>query len=250
MEHYEVAVIDSGIGGLSVLDELKKTLPDKSFIYFGDNGNAPYGNKSERELLSLAFDAVSAVISYRPACVVLGCNTLSVTVRKRLEDIFEIPIVGTYPPIERETLRAKKTALLCTCATAKRIKTSSDKLSVFGMRNLAAAIEDGGTNSLSVEAGREIADKKLYTFDTLVLGCTHYALIKNEIVDHFCPQKVKSGGANTALFVKKILRKRKSSVVYCKNKIAFIGKFAQKNEEIYYKVVKEQKKSAKNFKKS
>ncbi len=249
MKHYDVAVIDSGIGGLSVLAELQKALPDKSFIYFGDNGNAPYGNKSERELLSLAFDAVSAVCAFRPACVVLGCNTLSVTVRKRLEDIFEIPVIGTYPPVEKEIIDNGNVALICTCATAERLKNFSDKLSIFGMRTLADAIENGDACRLSVEAYREISDKKLYKFDTLILGCTHYVLMKNQIVDHFCPQKIKSGEMNTALFVKKILKNKKSSVVHLRNKVIFIGKFSQKNEKIYFEVVKRREKSIKKFKK-
>ena len=78
MNNQYIAVIDSGIGGISVLRELIKSFPCEKFLYFGDNKNTPYGNKSKRDLLNLAIHNINILKSYPIKAIVLACNTLSV----------------------------------------------------------------------------------------------------------------------------------------------------------------------------
>ena len=80
MNNRFIAVLDSGVGGLSVLSVLEKKFPNERFLYFGDNGNAPYGNRSKQNLLSITLKNIDYIKSYDVKAIVVACNTLSVNI--------------------------------------------------------------------------------------------------------------------------------------------------------------------------
>ncbi len=260
-----VAIMDSGIGGLSVLAELKKRLPNESFIYFGDNKNAPYGCKSERELLSLTMENLQTLKRYPLKCVVLGCNTLSTTIMRELCYYNpEIKFFGTYPPVEINQIRNRKVLLICTSNTAKKYK-ASDNVCVLPTKNLACDIERNihhlskidfskhvidafndfyGKNlsnnpltandaQLTTKNLKMIFDHRLRYFEVVILGCTHYFFIKNKIFDHFRPRIILGGESFTANKVKQYLQNNKMLKKHCKNQVIFIGDFAETNKRVF-----------------
>jgi glutamate racemase len=104
-----IGVIDSGVGGLSVLKELVISMPNENYVYFGDNENAPYGEKSDRRLLELLFNDICMFNDFNLKALVVGCNTLSVSVLEYLRKCFNFEIFGVYPPTLIPLIKGCKT---------------------------------------------------------------------------------------------------------------------------------------------
>lgn len=234
-----VAVIDSGIGGISVLKELVENFPTQKFLYFGDNDNCPYGNKTKRELESLTLKNLTYLLSFNLRAIVVACNTLSVNVIGLIKEYTALPVIGVFPPIERCVINGEKTLLLATVKTAENFK-SGHNIDVVGVRNLVSDIEVNvqrlkyfdAISSLHSGYIGNFCSKKGY-YDTIILGCTHYNFVKNQISDHFQPRKILSGVDFSINFFKKICPLEKSLVKYCQNQVLFIGNNAENNQKIF-----------------
>ncbi len=238
MNRAYIAVLDSGVGGLSVLTELIKKFPNRQFLYLGDNGNAPYGRKSRRELLSLAIKNVNVLKEYNVEAIVLGCNTLSVNLISDIKDYSGLPVFGVFPPVEKYLSEGKKVLLLATERTAEKYRGVKN-LHTVGLKNLVKDIENNLFNLSAVnfeknllESVGEFVDKKGY-YDTVILGCTHYVFLKNKISDHFCPKNLTSGNIFAVEKLKKYLLNKKSLVNYSGFELKFVGKWAKTNEKFY-----------------
>ena len=109
MDNRFIAVLDSGVGGLSVLCALQKKFPFERFLYFGDNGNAPYGSRSIRNLLSITIKNIDYIKSYGLKAIVVACNTLSVNIIYNIREYSNLPVFGIFPPVERCVAENKKT---------------------------------------------------------------------------------------------------------------------------------------------
>lgn len=235
-----IAVIDSGIGGISVLKSLIKELPNEHYLYFGDNFNAPYGNKSKSQLRLLTFNNLQYLKQFPIKALVVACGTLSTTLLNDIRQFSELPTFGVYPPVESALAHGEKTLLLSTRLTAKQY-VENQLLTVVGLRGLASEIEykasdlskvDFCNNILTCEDYERIKNKR---FDTVILGCTHYFFVKNQIFDHFRPQKITSGDHFTVKMVKKYLQKVKSLGKYKRFQVDFIGDSAKFNQEFFIK---------------
>lgn len=250
MSNGYICVYDSGIGGISLLCELQKILPNERYLYLGDNDNVPYGNKSRRQLLSLSVNNLSLAMRYSLKAVVLGCNTLSLTIREELSDILGVAVFGVFPPVESEIMKGNNALLISTTNTAKNYKTS-DKLSIHACDGLATFIEDNALNLDKISLQNYFNDIEIVkrAYDIVILGCTHYSLTTFKILDHLNTQKTTSGNHLTAKFLFKYLKNTKSLGNYKRNSVIFLGKNAHKNEEVYFKVVKTRQFNEKNYKK-
>ena len=234
-----IAVFDSGIGGISMLNELIRLMPNERFIYFGDNENAPYGNKSKRELFELAISGVERLNSFPIKALVLGCNTLSANLIGEIRGYSKVPTFGVFPPIERCVVNGERTLVLCTVQTREKIKNHYG-VDVVGLKNLASEIERCAfclndvdfSKNLSLYSVGKFCDKKEY-YDTIILGCTHYEFIKNKISDHFRPRKILSGNFFTAMKVKKYFENHKSLENNYQNSVIFIGENAGFNQNFF-----------------
>ena len=239
MDNQYIAVMDSGIGGISVLTELVKYFPNQNFLYFGDNDNAPYGNRSKQDLLNLTIHNIDTLKLYPIKAIVLACNTLSVNLIKQISEYSNLKTFGIFPPVESCEVMGKKTVLLATQRTCLNYKDSA-LFKTVGFYDLAKKIEDNIFNpnkinilSCAYKSELCLANKKKGEFYNLIIGCTHYNFIKNEIIDHFQPQKVFDGTKNLILQMNKYFKNKKTLVNSYQKQILFVGKNAKINEKIF-----------------
>ncbi len=191
----DVLVFDSGLGGLSIVRELRRSMPHLRYAYLADNAGLPYGNKSDEWLVARVDRVIASVlVRLHPRLIVIACNTASTLVLETLRAKNPMPIVGVVPAIKpAATLsQSKIIGLLATPATVKRPYTES-LIQEFA----------GGCQVISVGNARlvEVAEKKLRgippdiaemkaiclpfikapQLDVLVLGCTHFPLLADEL---------------------------------------------------------------------
>ncbi|MEG9429494.1 MAG: hypothetical protein VZQ61_00985 [Christensenellaceae bacterium] len=233
-----IAILDSGIGGFAVLAEAARLLKEERFLYFGDNKNAPYGSKTKGELYSLLRKNLDAVFKYNVKAVIVGCNTLSVSVLPLVAPTLKIPIFGVYPPVGES---CGTTFLFATPVTCSYYK--NENLTLFSLPDLAADIEKNKTDLSAVDIKRHLGSTAECAPDarpdTVILGCTHYFFVKNQFSDHFCPRKIISGERETAKALAKTIR---DNGLIGKNKeftVDFIGENSEENFKFYNSVVKD-----------
>lgn len=216
-----IAVIDSGVGGISVLGELIKLMPNENYIYFGDNKNAPYGTKSADEVCALMRDNVEMLIKRGAKAIVIACNTATAASAAELRNIHkEIPIIGIEPAIKPSAMYKEESNVLvmATPLTLKQDKFHdlvdrfSDEVNIITLPcpGLMELVEEGKI------CGEEVDSflKELFSpyedmrFDSVVLGCTHYPHIKNAIKKALGEDiMIFDGGAGTARETKRRLSK-------------------------------------------
>ncbi|NKF52488.1 glutamate racemase [Shewanella sp. WXL01] len=193
-----ILVFDSGIGGLSVLEHIHKQLPNHSIHYLFDNARLPYGDLAEQALITGCVKLVTEQVTKMGAqVVVIACNTASTLVLPALRAVLSIPVVGVVPAIKPAALQSKTKhiALLATPGTVSRPYTqalindfaANCQVSLLGTSELVLMAEDK-LSGKSVDLARLqqiISPLDNPNIDTLVLGCTHFPLLKTEITQAF-----------------------------------------------------------------
>ncbi len=194
MRNNPIGILDSGVGGLTVLAAIAKELPQESFVYAGDSANTPYGNKSEEEIYARASQLIEFLLTKNVKLIVIACNTITVSCLDRLRvEYSQIPLIGTVPVVKTAAFvtKNKRIGLLSTTRTAKSdyqkklIETFASDCIVVNLGNdeIVPLIEKGEENSEEME---EVLKKALVGFqkegiDTLVLGCTHFPFLKERM---------------------------------------------------------------------
>lgn len=186
-----IALFDSGVGGLSILSEIKKALPDESVIYFADQKNNPYSNKRPREIKEFSKKIAKFLEKQNAKLIVAACNTVSCYAIDDLRAQFKMPIVGTVPAVKPAAQKTKngKIAVLATSSTAKSkylkdlIKNHAPnaKVLVMSSQKLVEEIEKGDIGGANKTLTKYLAKVDRFAADTLVLGCTHFPFLKNLI---------------------------------------------------------------------
>ncbi len=191
MNNYKIGVFDSGLGGLSVLKELINTLPNEDYLFYEDSINNPYGEKTEEELLKITSNIVNYLLEQKCKIIVIACNTATTSCMKKLREIYEDTIfVGTVPAIKVAYDNNYKNVInLSTpytqnskrvCELINDFKNDDENIYNISGENLANLIELNKKEEID-----ELLNKLLSSYkdkcDALVLGCTHYSLIKDEI---------------------------------------------------------------------
>lgn len=211
-----VGVFDSGIGGLSVLSELEKVLPNEDFYYYGDSLNNPYGEKSDEELFRITSGVVDYLVNKGCRLIVIACNTATTRCMKYLREKYkDIIFVGTVPAIKVACDRDfKNTLVMATPATIESERTmelirdnirKDQNIYLVACPGLANAIEDNDQERIEEilkETFREYKDKEI---DSIVLGCTHYPFIKEEILKEMPGVSLLDGSRGVAMEVKRQL---------------------------------------------
>lgn len=191
-----VLVFDSGIGGLTVLRELRTVMPDRAFVYVADDAGFPYGDWEEQALIRRISDLFAELIeTHDPEIAVVACNTASTLVMPELRSRFKIPFVGTVPAIKpaAERTRSGLVSVLATPGTVKRDYTrgliqqfaQQCHVRLVGSKNLAAMAEThirgGALDPAEVTAEIEACflDTDGRRTDIVVLACTHYPFLAN-----------------------------------------------------------------------
>jgi glutamate racemase len=189
-----IGVFDSGIGGLTVVRELIRQLPNESIIYFGDTARVPYGPKSPDTVLRYSREIVSFLKGQGVKAIVIACNTATAHALAALREENDLPIVGVIEPGSRAAARASvggKIGVIGTYGTInshayeKSITEAAPSTTITALACplFVPLVEEGW---LETEATRLIAREYLTPLvdakiDTLVLGCTHYPLLKHVI---------------------------------------------------------------------
>ncbi len=191
-----VLVFDSGVGGLSVYDEIRKLLPDLHYLYAFDNVAFPYGEKSEEFIVERVVSIVEAVTLRHPlALVVIACNSASTVTLPALRERFSFPVVGVVPAIKPAARLTRNgiVGLLATRGTVKRPYThelvarfaSECKTEMLGSAELVELAEAKlHGKPVAIEEVKRILQPWLRMKeppDTVVLGCTHFPLISEEL---------------------------------------------------------------------
>lgn len=195
-----IGVFDSGAGGLSVLQELIKELPNESFIYFADSANCPYGSMPENRIVELSAAITDFLIAERCKVIVVACNTATAAAIDWLRANYNLPFIGMEPAVKPAALnsKTKNIGVLATAGTFKGrlyIETSHKYASDVNVcyqvgEGLVELVEMGDLNSSDVEV---LLLKYLNpmidcNIDQLVLGCTHYPFFKPLLARLLPPQ--------------------------------------------------------------
>lgn len=176
-----VGLFDSGIGGLTVLKELRKKYPDNDYIYYGDNLNVPYGNRSIQELRNLANNNIEFLIEKNVDIIIIACGTISSTCYKDIKDNYKIPIYDIISPTISYLNKSKYQNILV-MATARTIQShifsNNVRKNVYELETpeLASLIEEDNLTDMNLILNKYLKDYA-FMIDALVLGCTHYPII-------------------------------------------------------------------------
>lgn len=187
-----IALIDSGVGGLSILYQLKKILPNNDFVYFADKKNLPYGNKTQNQLTQIADDIIKTISnSFEVEIFVLACNTLTAGAIDFLRQKYpQKTFVGCEPNLTApKTFSNRSPLILCTPYTknSQRINFRfKDKGNFLEAPLLATMIEEDLPNDLICQYLKKLVNQSTISrCDCIVLGCTHYFLKQDLISNLF-----------------------------------------------------------------
>ena len=188
-----IGVFDSGVGGLTIAREIQRLLPAESIVYIGDTANCPYGGKSPSDIHLLSRQIMRRMRMHGAKIVVIACNTISVNCIAELRAEFpEIPIVGTAPAVKSASAisTSRRIGVLSTVATANSAyqamlvkEFAADcQVTSIGTNELVPCIERGAwrTELPQILPGL-LAPFQDAEVDALVLGCTHFPLLRDEI---------------------------------------------------------------------
>lgn len=187
-----IGVMDSGVGGLTVVKELQKLLPNENIVFYGDSFNCPYGNREQNVIEGFTKGIVNFLKSKNCKIVAIACNTMSALV-EQIKDDFNFEIIGIIEPAACYIAKIKphSVGIVATEFTVKTQKYNelihkydqTIKVLGKGSPTLAALIENGAFNYTEIDA--EITNKmdailaEDPTLDTVILGCTHYPIVLN-----------------------------------------------------------------------
>lgn len=197
---HPIGVFDSGLGGLTVVSAIQKLLPDESIIYFGDTARVPYGNKSTDLIREYSLEISDYLLTRKTKLMVVACNTASALALTALKEHLDIPVIGVIEPGVRAALTATKNnrvGVIGTISTIqsnvyqKELKNRYKRISVFGQPCplFVPLVEEGWLDDDI--AGRVakiyLKDLNAQDIDTLILGCTHYPLLKSVLQANVLP---------------------------------------------------------------
>lgn len=214
----KIGVFDSGIGGTSVLEAIKKLLPNEEYYYFADSKNCPYGEKEDDELYRIVKGNVEFLINWGAEIIVIACNTATTRCIEKLREEFKIPFVGTEPAVRLAAKsNANKILVLATPGTihSERLETlvkenqrQSQVIDLLPCPGLADTIEFNLNKDESkiYKKLEELLNNLPKDYDSIVLGCTHYSLIKPLIQEFFPSAELVDGNESVAKRVKELVK--------------------------------------------
>ncbi len=218
MREKPIGIFDSGIGGLTVLREIAKLLPNENLIYLGDTARVPYGIRSAETVIKYSLECATFLFKKEIKMLVVACNTSSSVSLEFLREKLTVPVIGVIEPGVRAALKVTengKIGIIGTEATiqseayTKKIKSIKPNTEVISkacplfVPLVEEGILEGSIAELVVE--RYLKDLKNSGIDTLILGCTHYPLLKKTIQKYMDGIRLVDSAQEIALEVKNLL---------------------------------------------
>jgi len=197
MKTNPIGIFDSGVGGLTVLRQIQKILPKEDLIYFGDTSRVPYGSKSKSTVIKFSMENAGFLAKKNVKMIVVACNTSSSFALAHLRNAFKVPVLGVIEAGAKEALRMSKKKVIGVIGTKSTISSGSYKRQISRLNKSAKLycrscplfvplVEEGILHAIVVKEAVKIylKDFKTKKIDTLILGCTHYPLIRQEIATY------------------------------------------------------------------
>ncbi len=221
MNKRPIGIFDSGVGGLTVLKEVSKLLPNEDIIYLGDTARVPYGIRSSETVIRYSVECANFLYKIGIKMLVVACNTSSSVSLNSLEKQLAIPVIGVIDPGVRAALKATKNGKIGVIGTEatvrsgayeKKIKEYNPSFEVLSkpcplfVPLVEEGILEGPIADLVIE--RYLKELKESSIDTLILGCTHYPLLKNSIHKYMKEIKLVDSAEEVARTVKDILTEK------------------------------------------
>lgn len=217
-----IGVFDSGVGGLTVVKELVQTLPFEDIIYYGDTARVPYGTKSRNTIIKFSIENALFLLKQNVKLIVVACNTSSSVSLPALRRNFKVPVVGVIKPGAYDAAmvcRNKRIGVIATTATirsnaySREIARIDPSVKIFSQNCpllVPVAEESLREDKIIIDIIEYyLKPLKQKRIDTLVLGCTHYPLLKN-LISKFMGDSITlvDSAASTAEYVKDLLSKQ------------------------------------------
>lgn len=196
MDNRRIGLFDSGLGGLTVMKELMELLPGESIVYFGDTGRIPYGSKSEETVIKYTKSDIKFLQTFEPKTIIAACGTASAIALPKLEGQYDIPVTGVLGAAARAAVNTTKNGHIGVIGTAGTVRSDAYRRVMEQIESeiqtisvacplFVPLVESGFAEK---EAAYLIAKEYLEPIkasgvDTLILGCTHYPLLKKVISD-------------------------------------------------------------------
>lgn len=186
-----IGIFDSGIGGLTVLKEVRREVPGEDIIYFGDTAHLPYGTKSKETITKFSIDNVNFLQGFDTKIVIVACNTASALSLEALQKEFSFPVIGVIEPGAQQALAKTKNGRIGVIGTKSTIGSGSYEACLKKLDPVVKVyseacplfvplVEEGWLDGEIVSKVARVYLEKLKAFgiDTLILGCTHYPLLE------------------------------------------------------------------------
>ena len=216
-----IGIFDSGVGGLTVLKEVERALPKENLIYFGDTAHVPYGSKSRETVIKFSTNNILFLLQKKVKMVVVACNTASALALDHLKNIFSVPMLGVIEAGASKALQVSKNKKIGIIGTKSTVASASYEKEIF-KKDKSAKIyskscplfvpmaEEGMVKGKLVD---DIAAMYLNEFrnkgiDTLILGCTHYPLLKERIGVCLKGVSIVDSAEEVAFYTKIVLMER------------------------------------------
>lgn len=209
-QSYPIGMFDSGIGGLTVMQQIKKTLPQESIVYFGDTARVPYGGKSQETIIRYSIENAIFLLEQNIKLLVVACNTASSLALNKLHQIFNIPIIGVIEPGAEKAVSVTRTKHIAVLGTKGTIQSGAYKKEIHRL------LPESTVTSIACPLFVPLVEERLLThaatrlivkeylsplknqtIDTILLGCTHYPLLKDLIQEEMGPDITLVDSAST-----------------------------------------------------
>ncbi len=199
-----IGVFDSGLGGLTVLRSLHRRLPCEDMIYFGDTARVPYGTKGETTVRSFARQDAGLLVNKGVKMVVVACNTASAFALEYLQQTLPVPVLGVIEPGVAAALDATRGGVVGVIGTSGTIRSgryqaglkagglTDDQIMAVECPLFVPLVEEDkmGQTLMRLAVAEYLQPLKEARVDTLILGCTHYPLLKDDLIDFMGPETV------------------------------------------------------------
>lgn len=238
MDNRPIGIFDSGLGGLTAVKEIIKILPNEDLVYLGDTARVPYGTRSKEIVTKFSFEDANFLLSKNVKCIVIACNTASALAGKELKEKLNIPVFEVISPTLKYAESVSKNGKIGVIGTQGTINSNAYKVSFSKACPLFVPfIEEGKIDdeALKLVAKDYLSDFKKEKIDTLIMGCTHYPIIKN-IIEKEMEQNVSliDPGSSVAKELKEFLIK--NNMLNNQKQIGKINYFVTDYTEHFLKV--------------
>jgi len=228
--HAGIGIFDSGVGGLTVLDAIRRTLPNEDLIYLGDTARVPYGNRTPQTIIRYALSCANILVRYHIKALVIACNTASAHALAPLSAALQTPVFGVIDPVAAYAAQTTQTKHIGVIGTRATIGSGAYERAIHALDptiTLHAAacplfvplVEEGWANT-GIARDTALAYLKHFAppgdkapaLDTLILGCTHYPILRDVIQETLTQLHIKARlcdcASATATMLSKNLKQR------------------------------------------